>query len=272
MNRTNQVWALMKFQAQGNPAVFVWPLAFGLPLIFIVGGIYHDKYAPSLDLLLSNFNLFFIVIMGPIIVLPDYFRFGNLTAAQTGTEFLLTRAVDRRLVFRARALIFLGLTLVVPVALLLAALPRPDLEFMELSKPAHAMLLAQMPGSTSQGTGDDAFLQPILIPNGNLFVRSWHVGTYLLALLFTQGFLFLAEPLPRRLRNIVVWGVILSIGMAPIFMPFTSLLSTMHDRVSEIEVLFVWYSTHLALFWIAAVALTIALQVWCERRFVRMEF
>src|ERR1700678_754500 len=109
MNKTRQFWALWKFQAASNPYVLFMALAFGMP--FFIPFIFRSRsdFLPHLDYLLSDQDML-VVGLGLcafMVLAPDAMgaRASNAIGA-TGIEFLLTRAVDRYLVFRARSFFF----------------------------------------------------------------------------------------------------------------------------------------------------------------------
>ena len=78
-----------------------WPLT-----ISICYWLYFHDTPPTLvhDLgwLLSGNNWFFVPLIGTQLLAPELYFFGSSTFAQnSATEFLLTRAVDRHLLFQA---------------------------------------------------------------------------------------------------------------------------------------------------------------------------
>jgi hypothetical protein len=271
MNRSKQFWALVRFQTLVNPFLWIFLLAFTLPL-FIEFNKSPD-YHPSLGMLLTDYNQIMIIIMGSMVLMPEAFHFAATPAsALSGTELLLTRAVDRPLVFRARAAFYAFLILLVPTLLTLAALPNPDVQVGEYNRTLHEAILARLPGSASTPVGPHDALNPILIPGGNVLVHAWHIGTYLMLLLLTQAVVFVVQPLSGRLRRWLFWTLVFAVGMLPIFEPLATLASTMHEKLPYNELFFFWYVTHQVEFWGLLVLSAIALQWWCERRFARMEF
>jgi hypothetical protein len=267
MNRAKQFWALVRFQTSINPFLWIFPLSFTLP--FFVQ--YRDN--SSLGMLLTDYNQMMIIVMGSIVLLPEAVQFPIQQAGvSSGTEFLLTRAVDRPLVFRARVAFYAFLVLLIPIGLVVAALQNPDVKVSEFNRTLHDAILVSVPGSTSPPPGLHNDIQPILIPGGNVLVRAWHVGTFLLTLLLTQAVIFLVQPLPPRFRRILFWVVVLGVGFFPIFEPLAMLASTLHEKVPYYEQFFFWYAGHQVLFWVLLIAATFALQAICERRFARMEF
>ena len=271
MNRAKQFWALVRFQTSINPFLWIFPLAFALPLLIEFQRL--PEYHPSLGLLLTDYNQMIIIIVGSMVLLPEVVQFAAAQAGGLGgSEFLLTRAVDRPLVFRARAAFFAFLILLVPILLTLWAVPNPDVQVGEFNRTLHEAILANVPGSTSPPAGPHDEVKPILIPGGNLLVHTWHVGSYLLTLLFTQAVIFLVQPLPAQFRRWIFWAVVLGVGFLPIFEPLAMLAGALHAKVPYHEQFFFWYAQHQVLFWVVLVAGALALQAWCERRFARMEF
>jgi len=254
-----------------NPFLWIFPISFSIPLLAEFRQM--PDYHPSLGLLLSDYNQFLICMIGAMVLLPEAFYFGSAAASNVGgTEFLLTRAVDRPLVYRSRAANYLLLVSAVPALLTFHALFRPDAQVGEYSRTLHDAVLAGLPGSTSAPVGAHGELKPILIPGGNVMVHAWHMGTNLLIVMAVELTMFLVLPLAGRFQRWVFWGLILGVGFLPILEPLKSLADSMHEKVPYSEQFFFWYANHLVLYWGGMLVCVCALQLWCERRFARMEF
>jgi hypothetical protein len=147
MNNTKQFWTLFRFQTTVNPFIWFMPVAFGLPLF--VGSTLPNWYHATLSSLITTQNLFFVGIFGTMVVAPERFMIGAANAAwNPGTEFLLTRAVDRRILYRSKATFLYVLILLMPLVSIGYSLDKPDLKVIEYSDVARQRCLALVPGST----------------------------------------------------------------------------------------------------------------------------
>jgi len=268
MTTTNQFWALVKFQGSINPYLWFLPLAFGFPLILpYIGGGFGKSYHPDFFLLTFNQNLFFIGIFAAALLAPERFQFG--TAAQlasiVGTEFVMTRAVDRSVVYRVRAIFFYTLVAVAPCLGLLHALATPDLVVTEYSKEIQHTCLASIPGSVllppESGRGASSLIS---IPGGNVLAGLWQLLLPLAVALMTQGLMQVLYPF--RYARVAFWVLFFSVAFAPLFVQIGSQTTPLSER------LFFWFAAHPLEFWVGFAALFVVVQVWCERGFARMEF
>lgn len=269
MNPCKQFWTLLKFQTSINPFIIFMPLVFATPLYikYFTGSIGHD-YHPSLDLLLSNQNLFFVGFIGIMLLAPEVFQFGGANAMwSNGTEFLLTRAVDRPLLFRARATFFYLLILIIPLGSLLTALKNPDLKISEYNKVLHQQVLDQIPGSVAAPVDKDGRTTVISVPNGNVLVESWHLWVFAFTAIGTQVLLFLIYPL--KYRKVIFWVVYLGALFIPLFLLPHGASKT--EQLSPNEIVFFSFATHQAFFWILAGLALLFGELWCERRFAQFE-
>jgi hypothetical protein len=269
MNKTKQFLALLKFQPLANSSIVVMPLMFAMPLFvkYFTGSIGHD-YHPSLDLLVSNQYVFFVGVIGVMVLAPEILQSPMATGVwSSGTEFLLTRAVDRHLLLRARIAFFYVLVLVVPLSIFLMALKNPDLQVSEYHEISHRQVLTQIPGSIPAAADAHGKSEEITIPRGNILVESWHLWAYLFAALGTQLLIFVVYPFKYRRF------VLIAIYMGLIFAPLLAIRSSAarDERLSSDETLFFSFVAHQPLAWILMALALILAQLWCERRFARME-
>jgi hypothetical protein len=265
MNPAKQFWTLFKFQATVNPFIWFMPVAFGAPLM--INLTFSGSYHPNLASLLSVQNLFFVGILGAIALVPERFQFGANTAAwSSGTEFLLTRAVDRPVLFRSKAAFMYLLVLLLPLVGLIHAFSHPDLVIHEYSSQSQQLCLSQLPGSALQADPERGHSPLILIPGGNVIMEAWHVWQFIGCTLVTQMLILTLHPF--RFRILIFYALFLSLVFVPLFFQ----VSDFRDlRPSAMEYLFFLFASHQALFWIVT-ALTVVLgELWCERRFASLE-
>jgi hypothetical protein len=270
MNKTNQLWSLIKFQVLSNPFVLLMPvLFFAMPMWILRSGRFGPDYHPSLDLVLtlSGQSFFFVGFIGVMLLAPDFFQFGGANPMYaTGTEFLLTRAVDRRVVYRARIVLFYALILAIPLVTFMNALTNPDLHLSEYQKVSHQQILARIPGSVAAPAGKDGRSEKISIPQGNILVEGWNLAAYSVAVLMTQLVTLLLYPLKYRRP------IIFTIYAACIAFPLRSIgHSAGMDKLPFNENLFLTFAPHPGAFLVLTALAMILVQLWSERRFARME-
>ena len=270
MNKTKQFWALFKFQTTVNPFILFMPLVFGIPLLIplLTSSLTKSYHAP-LETQLMIQNLFFVGFFGVMLIAPEKFQFGgsNVSSAYFGTEFLLTRAIDRPVLYRAKATLLYLLVLIIPLLTILHSLKEPDLIVDEYSKPVQQECLRQVPGSTLMpAESKKSPRDTISIPRGNVLVTEWQFWSFLVTAIALQ--LLLALLYPFKYGKFVLW--LLFFGM--IFVPmFAEVHSIGNQTVSLYETLFFSFSAHQLLFWSLTASALILTQLWCERRFARFE-
>ena len=277
MNKIKQFWALLKFQMAINLLIIL------MPLIFIMGYIPYLTRSPghayNLAYLLSNQNIFFVGFIAIMLLAPEVMRSATTSCVwPTGTEFLLTRAVDRRLVFRARSLlVYLGI-LAVPVAMFLFALKSPGLQLAEYNKISYRQVVNQLAGSIPAPAEKDGRSEKITIPNGNTLVESWHIWQFLCVAVCTQVFVLLIYPL--KYRRFILWGTYLGCIFVPLIISILSISRILsispHDvsrgeSLSTNEAVFFAFVAHQWIFWFVTILALLMGQLWCERRFARLE-
>jgi hypothetical protein len=270
MNKIKQFLALLKFQVSiiPFPFLFLMPLVllmpYYIPYFFNWSG---HNYHPSLDLLITNQNLFIVGIIGFLMLAPEIARSETQLAQwPTGTEFLLTRAVDRHLVFRARSAIFCFVLLIVPLVFLCVP-SNPTLQISESRKLAHQQLLDRIPGSISAPADKFGTLGAITIPNGNALVEGWHFWQILCLAIGIQLFVMLIYR--QRHRRYILWGSYIVLIYISIFT--VGVFASKSDSLSANEVGFIAFASHQALFWVVTIAALLLGQLWCERRFTGFE-
>jgi hypothetical protein len=266
MNSWKQFWALLKFQPSVNPAIFFMPVMFALPLL--IGHLSR----PSLDLVLSNQSLFWVGFIAVMWIAPEVFMFRNVANLySTGTEFFLTRAVDRSLVCRVRMVFFYFLILIIPFVVLLIAAGTPSLQLDEYSKLSHREILAHLPGSIPAAPDNHGRSTGITLPSGNLLAGAWHLWTCLLAAVAAQVFIFLIYPF--KYRRALFFTVYFGVIFGPVLFMFYNLkhIAGRPEELSLDERLFFTFAAHQPELWILTGAAVILGELWCERRFVRME-
>jgi hypothetical protein len=270
MNTTKQFWSLFKFQSVINPFIWFMPVAFGVPLLIpLINDFVSKDIHSSFSLLLGNQNMFFVGIMGAMILAPEKFQFGaaNLLTSYYGGEFLLTRAIDRPILYRAKAATLYALILLFPCIGLVNSLRSPDLVVDERAAAVQQACLSHIPGSKLQLAKWDRHQRPslIAIPRGNVLIAEWQMWIFLLAAILLQISMLVLYPF--RYGKIIFWMFFFGFILVPLF-DLTSLrtdLPTINDR------LFFSFAANQMTFWSATAFVFVLSQLWCERRFAGLE-
>ena len=271
MNKTKQFLALLKFQTTINPFIWFMPLAFGMPFflpLFMVS--FPKEYHSSLStVFMSNQNLFFVGIFGAMVMAPEKFQMAatNMVSAYYGGEFILTRAIDRPVLYRAKAAVLYLLVLILPCLAVANSLRSPDLIVSESSKQIQHQCLATVPGSTITPAKPEKKIWEslITIPRGNVLVAEWQLWVMLIAALTLQLFILILYPF--KYGKIIFWVLYFGLILVPLF----DLTHLGKDEATVNEQLFFSFAAHQPLSWILTALAFIATQLCCERRFAQLE-
>ena len=265
-----QFWSLFKFQTKINPFIWFMPIAFGIPLFIptLVTSSVSGSYHPGFYSLFTGQNLIFVGIFGTMVLAPEKFQFGgtNIASGYYGSEFMLTRAIDRPVLYRAKAAVLYLLVLSMPIIVVLTSLQNPDLIVSEYAKPVQQLCLAQVPGSTMlPATNSKTSPSLISIPRGSVLVAMWQLWMLVVVAITLQLLLMFLYPL--RYGKWAFW--VLYFGL--IFIPLFDIGTVSHGMPSINERLFFSFSGHQTLYWILTAGIFTVTQLWCERRFAQLE-
>jgi len=267
MNKPKQFWTLLKFLTTINPTIWIMPLAFGVPFYLpLLTSSISKTYHPGFMDLFMNQNLFFVVMFGSIVLAPERFQFGasTLTASYSGTEFILTRAIDRPVLYRAKAAALYFLVLLLPCLAIATALNNPDLIVSEYSKTVQQECLAQVSGSVLLPAPKNRQPSLISIPRGNILVAEWQLGVYLITALLLQVLILILYPF--KYARFAFWALFFGLIFIPVLYDIYG-----PSNFSTNAHLFFAFAAHQVLFWIIFAAAFVLAQLWCERRFDRLE-
>jgi hypothetical protein len=273
MNQRKQFWTLVKFQFLLNPAMWFLPLIIGASSLvpFLIQG--NSAYHSSLSFYFyTGQNFFFVGIFGSMIVAPEKFQFNRMraTIGYFGTEFLLTRAIDRSVLYRAKAFLLYVLILLLPICTVIYFLRAPDLIVHENSKIVTQQVLDHVPGSVLSTVPSAPGLQPdIIIPHGSVSLAAWEVWVFILAILALQFLILVLYP--YKFGSIFFWVLCYAGLLGPAFLPLFQLRNTALGMPSPPEKLFYFFVEHQPAIWIGTALAVILCQLWCERRFSRLE-
>jgi hypothetical protein len=201
-------------------------------------------------------------------------------------EFFFTRAVDRRILFRARTTAFLlvGLT---PFFLDLAVSPfLPALRFApsDVASPdtirRHQHYLKAFPLNLNRNLNPNPHLPPtptettsslpMVIPHGTVAYAAWLAWTATLAFLILQGY---AALIAKRVKP-NHWRTVIFPAAPILFLLLWLVVGPPHSLTAQVRVFedcFLFFSTHPLAMTAALAALAAAVQAWCEQRFCKLE-
>lgn len=233
-----------------NPFSWFFPIASVSPLF--IHYISTPGYHPSLASLIGSQNLFFVVIIAVFSLAPGISLQTRIQKSGTETDFILTRAVNRSMVYRARATHFYLLVLVVPMTLLLLSLRDPMLFVSENSASNQQKILREDPGNILILNDKNYPNQLISMSQGKVLLESWHCWQCLMFSVIIQLLLFSIGPL--KIWNVIYYTLA---TLMLIYMPF--------------YMIFMVYLTHQWLFWICAILTLILVELACEQRFSTMD-
>jgi len=193
-------------------------------------------------------------------------RWGVNSGWSSGTEFLLTRAIDRPVLYRSRAAYFYLLVFLMPLVSLLYSLGSPDLKATEYSKPAQQECLSHVPGSALEPNPSGSLSPLISIPRGKVLVAEWYFWMFAASALIAQALLLLLYSFKHR--SFIFYALFTSAAFVPLFI---DLHRTHAETTPHLEHFFFFFAAHQPLFWILTALLFIFAQLWCERRFACQE-
>jgi hypothetical protein len=272
MNATKQLRALLKFQRASNP--YLWAIAAGVGAPVWASMLRGPQEFSFLGIEVLDHGLFLAAILAAYLIAPERFFIAGHGASTSETEFLLTRAVDRSLVYRSKVVLLYFMVMIFPLASVLIAFNSPDLTIKLYSGKLQSECLDYLPGSTLKadpifGFGGNpmrTIIGPtrIFIPLGEVLVAEWHVWSLLIAVTIVQALLLLLYPI--RWKRVIYYTLIFGFDLGSFLSNFYSF-----DTWSLDEDLFFLYTAHQSLVWIGTLALITICHPWFERRFSQLE-
>ncbi len=264
MNPTKQLWALVKGQFAAYPGFLVISLIFCFPLIWM-----HGPH-PSLDLLIASPNLFLVGIYGCLMLAPEFLAMAPQgPSLGYGTDYLLTRALNRNVVARARTAFFLFIVLIGPAAMLLIAQQSPGLNVAPYSREVGLLCLSHIPGSSAVTTMPD-FPNLVFVPNGKVLFAAWHLWSMLAVAAAVQILIYAIHRF--KYRRFVFWLVFSVLAFGPLAAPYIPPLTRTLGAMSFGKQVFLSFAANQPLYWLLILVAAFAGQLWCEWRFSRLEY
>jgi hypothetical protein len=271
---TKQFWTLVRFQYLLNPSLWALPLLVGIIsyIPFLIHGS-HSSYHSSLSFFfISNQVFFFVGIFGAMILSPEKFQFGRMRTANYSfnSEFLLTRAVDRPIVYRSRAFLLYALFLLVPIGSMIYFTTAPELVINEYSSALTSKVIDSIPGSHAVAESTSHGQPDIVIPHGRLLLAAWQVWIFLLSLMALQ--LAVSFLSPYKLGPRIFWVLVYLSLLGPAFLPLF-FIETMKNLpfASVSEGAFFFFVEYQPGIWIGTLMAVVACHFVCEQIFVRQE-
>jgi hypothetical protein len=267
--KTRQFFALLRFSALINPFIWIFPLAFGFPALMM--SQVNLPGAESLESLLPVQNIFFVAIIGVSVLAPDMMqtRFSRNAGSWSGSEFLLTRAIDRPCLYRARAALVFALALVLPVFLIARSINAPDLTVYGNSKQLQSACLDAVAGAKSVPDPTNHRATLLFLPRGHVLVSEWQLWYVLMALLFVQ--LVIPAIAPFKYGLFIFYAVFGCGTLAPLYWRLHQIGHHGQSQSPE-ESIFFFFTSHQVPFWLGTALAWIGCQLVCERFFTRQEF
>jgi hypothetical protein len=252
-----QFFALLRYHAFASPWIWVFPFAFGMQPLILIGMGAHWS---SLGVPLSSLTM---LTIAPMFIASFVFAVEKIFAGTpwlTGQthqqiqtfsgDFLLTRAIDRPVLFRARVALYWLLIALPFVILLVMVLWRPALEIeMSLKKPNLAdFYLSHLPGAEITRTTKST--QVMTSPYGNVALAAAMTVIGLAAGAVWQSLVFVIVRFPFR-RELFFGLFFGSILTGPFLMRSSS-----GDSAGFLEQAILWIMSHLV--WCTAGILLLA--------------
>lgn len=273
MKSHRQFLALFRYHAFASPWIWIFPLSFGSQsfIALMAGASWRSLSAP-----LSSVGMLIFV---PMMIAAFVFAVEKVFVGTPGLtaqthqqiqtyagDFLLTRAIDRPVLFRARTALYWMLILVPLLALIVMTMWRPELSIeVPLKAPTNAeFYLAQLPGAEVTKTTKST--QVITSPQGRVILAGAIALLGIGAAAFWQVVLYLI--LPFRFRKWIFWGLFtLGVFAAPLLMIFSP-----RNEIGHFELLVLWMMHH-AVPCLSVVALLVVVgYFFCAARDREMEY
>lgn len=196
MKPLQQFFALLRFHACASPWIWIFPVAFGMQSCISL--MTRENWG-NLTVALAGSSMMWItpMMLASMLFIPELFVGMQGTTQQTqqmaqsfSTEFLLTRAVDRPAVFRARAALYWVLVLLPVMLLPVLSLWKPSISIaVSLTPPGSgAVYLQNLPGAAVTKTTKTT--EVITSPTGRLAIAGALALVAVLFASFWQGFVF----------------------------------------------------------------------------------
>jgi hypothetical protein len=273
MKPTQQFFALLRYHVLASPWIVLIPLAFGVQpvLILSMGSNWNSLMTPMSSLTMLTVTPIFVASL--VFAAEKIFAGTPGTTAQTNLQsqsyspdFLLTRAIDRPILFRARSVVY-WLLIILPFLVLLGmAIWKPALEIeMPLKLPNRAeYYLSHLPGAEIVKTTKST--QVVGSSYGNIGLAASMILFCLAAAAIWQAVVFSILKLP--FRKVIVFGVFFaSIASGPFLMRRGG-----DATISNSEVAVIWVMNHFLVSAVIVLGLAVASYFYCAARDRQLEY
>jgi hypothetical protein len=268
-----QFFALLRYHLFASPWIWVFPFAFGLQPVILLAATPSWR---SLGVVISSVPMIFVgqlMVVSFVFAVEKMFVGNSWLTAQThqqvqtfSGDFLLTRAIDRSVLFKARTALYWMLVLLPFVILLTVVLWKPALEIeMPLKAPNHAdFYLTHLPGAEITKTTKST--QVVTSPYGNVVLAAAMTLAGAAAATFWQTVLYLI--LRLRFRKVIFWGFFMGGIMTGPFL----VRSGSGSSVGILETALVWSMNHLVLSALLVLLLAVASYFFAASRDRELEY
>lgn len=260
MNTWKQFWALSRFEFRMK-----WVLVLLVPVVFSISNFDLSK-DNSLSFLVLPPNFTFVAIFALQLLAPEIFQSMYGKVYGSSLDILFSSAVERRLIWRARTMLFYLLLL---LSALIGAVriisQSDDLHLRAWSQKEALAYVEKLPGSVvSTDTEDDIH---VTVQGGGYTLSSWYLWINFVILFIVQGIVVLIWPL--RWRRFLFWAAFILIMSAPLLGILPVFFNSKNTFTAE-DVFYLYFQ-HPWLAWGLLFCVLIPGQLRCERRFGRME-
>lgn len=273
MKPSQQFFALLRYQSSASPWIWLIPIAFGIQpvLILSMGSNWNSLMMPMTSLTM--------LAVSPIMVASFVFAAEKMFAGSAGLtaqtnvqaqsyspDFLLTRAIDRPILFRARSVLYWVLVILPFLVLLGMAIWKPAMEIeMPLKQPNRAeYYLSHLQGAEIVKTTKST--QVVASAHGNIGLAASMILFCLAAAAIWQAVVFSILKLP--FRKFIVFGVFFaSIGSGPFLMR-----SGRDAAISNPEAAVIWVMNHFVVSAVIVLGLAVASYLYCAARDRQLEY
>lgn len=272
MKPHQQFLALYRYNVFASPWIWVFPLTFGIqPCVMLL----ISSSVSSLSFLMGSSSVLMIL---PMMVAAFVFAGEKLLAGTPGMtpqtyqqiqtfagDFLLTRAVDRSVVFQSRMALYWTLILVPLVVVIGLTMWRPELSLsVPVKDPTNAnFYLGHLPGAVVKKTTTGT--QVITSPHGRVALAG--AVSLIGAAIAALAPMIVYAILPFRFRKWVFWGAFIGAVFLPILM-----IGNASGRIGGFERLALWIMNNVMVSAMVVSALIAVGFAFCSARDREVEY
>ncbi len=280
MKIKNQFLSLLKFELSSANFVIWWFSGIILFQMLMFSKILGRTAHSSITMISSagGFLMFMYCFIAIWIFFPKGMALmpGQNSARPTGqmdhSEFVLTRAIERKHLARAKTVTFWIVALLPLLVELGISFRNPDLTLLTFTSKnsdhiSQEQYMAAFPSSHLETSDSSSSDKDLVIPYGQTFRSLWDLWKVWLTLCLSQG--FCAWVMNSRFQKVIFWGGYASL-LLWLISPVFFLSKPLHIFPSEEHVFFFFHS-HMLLLFLGALALGVGVHLLYERQFQKVE-